>query len=53
MKGSKEKYCDFLENFSEAAFITDAGTGLIVGINILGMVLLGRHRDEIMDVPLM
>ncbi len=47
---SERKYRTLFENLNDAAFLADAETGYILDTNKRGEVLLGRTREEIIDM---
>ena len=50
LRESEEKYRHLFEELTDAAFLADAETGLILETNLEGEALLGKRRDEIVGM---
>jgi PAS domain S-box-containing protein len=50
LRESEERYRHLFDNLSDAAFLADVETGLIVETNQQGTVMLGKSRDEIIGM---
>jgi PAS domain S-box-containing protein len=50
VRESEKKYSHLFENLSDAAFLADAETGIIIEVNRQAEILLGRARREIVGM---